>query len=569
MKSVINIKIAAGLALLVLMISSCTEHFEELNTRNDLVTQEVLNTDLLMTYIQYQAIVKGLDGGSSTTGNYPGMSVSNSNRPFQVSSGSTWGPTYGTYIRNIADLIRVLEEKDAEDGTNDNASMIGIARILKVWAFSRVTDSYGDVPYTESALPQEQVVYSPKYDTQESIYIDFFKELHEAVAQLDADKEGYGSNDLMYGGDVANWEKFANSLRLRLALRVRYADPALAATEMSDLNESNLISSAGNNAFVNTAYDNFENSGPNFRSQYSGLYTQGESLTKRQTGKTVLDIWKDNNDPRLKLFADTAEAAWPTTPGYETIDYFGYRGHPVLGYVPVEEKYPYGSGSVSRWSLHLYAPIFPMSVLSSQEVYFALAEAALAGVKGTPGDAQGFYEKGITEALNWAVAWNDLIEPQLTDMFGLYRPDSDAAFVTEYAEFHRVTADEAAAFVDTATVMTLTGTEEEQLEMIVNQKIAGFYPVQTYEAWCEWRRTGYPRVLVGHDDDALRGVSPRRYLYPDSEQQLNGDNLTEALSRMGGTDNMLLKMWWDANPLAPHEHAGEVESQPTPWVVGK
>lgn len=569
MKSVINIKIAAGLALLLLMIGSCTKDFEDLNTRNDLVTQEVLNTDLLMTYIQYQAIVKGLDGGSSTTGNYAGMSVSNSNRPFQVSSGSTWGPTYGTYIRNIADLIRVLEEKDAEAGNDDNASMIGIARILKVWAFSRVTDSYGDVPYFESALPQEEVVYSPKYDTQESIYNDFFKELHEAVAQLDADKEGYGSNDLMYGGDVDNWEKFANSLRLRLALRVRYADPALAASEMSDLNESNLISTAGSNAFINTANDNFENSGPNYRSQYSGLYTQGPSLTKRQTGKTVLDIWKDNYDPRLKLFADTAEASWPTTPGYETIDYFGYRGHPVLGYVPVEEKYPYGSGSCSRWSLHLYAPIFPMSVLSSQEVYFALAEAALAGIKGTPGDAQGYYEKGITEALNWAVAWNDLIEPQLTDMFGLYRPDSSAAFVTEYAEFHRVTADEAAAFVDTATVMTLMGTEEEQLEMIVNQKIAGFYPVQTYEGWCEWRRTGYPRVLVGTDEDALRGVSPRRYLYPDSEQQLNGTNLDEALSRLGGTDNMLVKMWWDANSLAPNEHAGEVESQPTPWVVGK
>ncbi len=206
MKSVISIKIAAGLALILLMISSCTENYEELNTRHDLVTEDVLNTNLLMTYVQYQAIVRGLDGGGSTVGNYPGMSVSNSNRPFQVSSGSTWSPAYSTYARNLADLIRILESRDAEAGNSDNATMIAIARILKVWVFARVTDSYGDVPYFESCLPQEQVVYSPKYDTQQSIYQDFFKELREAVGQLDAGKEGYGSNDLMYGGDVAKWE---------------------------------------------------------------------------------------------------------------------------------------------------------------------------------------------------------------------------------------------------------------------------------------------------------------------------------------------------------------------------
>jgi len=570
MKSVINIKTIAGLALILLMIGSCTKDYEELNTRNDLVTEEVLNTNLLMTYVQYQAIVRGLDGGGSTVGNYPGMSVSNSNRPFQVSSGSTWGPTYSTNARNLADLIRVLEDRDAEAGNNDNATMIGIARILKVWAFARVTDSYGDVPYSESCLPQEEVVYYPKYDTQESIYQDLFKELHEAVAQLDAGKESYGSNDLIYGGDADSWTKFANSLRLRLALRVRYVDPALAAAEMADLNESNLITSAGDNAFINTATDAIpDNTGPNYRRPYSGLYSQGDATTKSFTGKTILDIWKDNFDPRLKLFADTAEAAWPTTPGYDTIDYFGYRGHALLGYVTVEEKYPYGSESCSRWSLHMYAPVFPMSVLSSQEVYFALAEAALAGIKGAPADAQGFYTKGVTEALNWAVAWNDLIEPQLGDMFGLYRPDSSAEFVAEYAEFHRVAADEVAAFVDTAAVMTLAGTEEEQLEMIINQKIAGFYPVQTYEGWCEFRRTGYPRVLVGNDDDALQAQSPRRYMYPDSEQQLNADNLAEALSRLGGTDNMLSKMWWDANPIGPHEHPGEVPSMDEPWVKGK
>ena len=565
MKSVKSIKIIAGLALILLMVGSCTEKYEELNTRQDLVTDDVLNTNLLMTYCQWN---KWIDNGATrggTIGNYPGMSVSNSNRPFQVQSGS-----YGEYsnqARNLSDLIRLLEERDAAD----NATMIAIARIMKVLAFARLTDRFGDVPYFESCLPQEQVVYSPQYDTQESIYIDLFKELREAAAQLDENQEAYGSNDILYGGDVAKWRKFANSIRLRLALRVRYVDQALATQEMSDLNESNLITSQEDNAFILTSLDLIENASRNYYdpdASWSGLYNTASELTKRHIGKTVLDIWQDNFDPRLKLYCDTAAASWPTTPGYDTIDYFGYRGHAVLGYVPVQEKYPYGSESASRVSLHYYAPIWPSVELTAHEVYFALAEAALFGIKGTAAEAQGLYDKGVKAALDWSVYWNDLIETQLPDMFGLYRPDSSAEFVAEYAEFHRVTQEEVDAFVDTATVMTLTGTDEEMLEMIMNQKIVGFFPTQTVEAYAEWRRTGYPRVLVGNDDDALHGVSPRRYLYPDSEQQLNAENLQIALGRMGGTDNMLSKMWWDTNPLAPHEHPDEVPWMEQPWVSG-
>jgi hypothetical protein len=570
MKSVINIKIVAGLAFVLMMISACTEDFDKMNTRNDLITEDVLNTNLMMTYVQWSRWIDNGDGGGGTIGNYPGMSISDANRPFQTQNGSYGG--YSVYIRNLADLIRVLGNRDAAAGTNDHASEIAIARILKVNVFSYITDAMGDIPYFESCLPQEEVVYSPAYDTQESIYKDFFKELREAAAQLDESLEAYGSNDVLYGGDVAKWKKFANSLRLRLALRVRYVDATLASQEMSDLNESNLITSMEDNAYVLTSLDLIENANRNYYdpdASWTGLYNQASALEPRYVGKTVLDIWQDNFDPRLKLYCDTAAAAWPTTPGYETIDYFGYRGHALLGYVPVEQKYTYGSESCSRVSLHNYAPIWPSVELTAHEVYFALAEAALFGIKGSAAEAQGYYEKGVKAALDWSVYWNDLIEPQLPDMFGLYRPDWTGEQVAEYAEFHRVTQEEADAFVDTATVMTLTGTDEEQLEMIMNQKIVGFFPTQTQEAYAEWRRTGYPRVLVGDDDDALRGVSPRRYLYPDSEQQLNTVNLQEALDRMGGTDNMLNKVWWDKNPLAPHKHPGTVPYMDKPWVQAK
>lgn len=566
MKSLIKyIKIAVVPVLVMFMINSCTKDFDELNTKNSLVTEDVLNTDLLLTYVQVQAFIYNASGGAGTEGNYPGMSVSNANRPFQQSANTgIWNSVYNTYARNLADLIRVLEKRDADNGTSENDSEIAIARILKAYFFARLTDAYGDVPYFESALPQEDVVYSPKYDTQKSIYEDLFKELKEAAAQLDGAKKSFGEADIIYRGDVEKWAKLANSLRLRLALNVRYVDPAMATANMSDLNESNLITNAEDNAFALTADDFIQNTNPNYNAQYSGLANVGSDLTKRMGTKTMIDIWQLNNDPRLRLFVDTAAADWPGTEGYEDVEFFGYRGHPLLGDVPVEQKYPWGAESTSRWSLHMYAPVWPQPIISSQEVYFALAEAALFDIK--TGDPQALYAKGVTEAMAYAVRWHDMTTPQLGDMFKLYRPDWTPEQVDDYALSHSITQEDADLFIATEPVMNLTGSQEEQLEMIINQKIAGLYPTQIFEGWCEYRRTGYPRVQVGDDGDDLQGVSPRRYMWPDEEQELNGDNYDEALQRIGGSDEMLIKNWWDANPVGPHPHPDEVPTQDAPWI---
>ena len=125
-----------------------------------------------------------------------------------------WNFSYETMLNNLSNIIQLI------DGKENKAELVNkqaIARILKVWAVANLTDTYGDVPYSESCLPQEQAVYQPKYDTQQSIYTDLFKELKEAAAQLDESiRKVMVSADLIYGGDVAKWKKLANSLRLRL-----------------------------------------------------------------------------------------------------------------------------------------------------------------------------------------------------------------------------------------------------------------------------------------------------------------------------------------------------------------
>ena len=126
----------------------------------------------------------------------------------------------------------------------------------------------GMFPIPSLAYPRNMAIYQPKYDTQESIYKDLFKELKEAAAQLDEGKESYGSADLIYGGDVAKWRKLANSLRLRLALRVRYVDANLAREQLSDLTEADLMTALEDDAYIQNNTDYPDHLNPRYYPHY-------------------------------------------------------------------------------------------------------------------------------------------------------------------------------------------------------------------------------------------------------------------------------------------------------------
>ncbi|MDF9796246.1 hypothetical protein OKW21_001509 [Catalinimonas alkaloidigena] len=547
-----KIKFICSLTLAVFLSNACTEDFEELNTPSDLITEDVINVNLLFTRVEQQAVVSDSPNGRGTIGNYSGISVSGANRPFQDGTfDDVWNDTYITYTNNLAYIIRLTQ--DDPELVNKKA----IARILKVWAFARATDIYGDIPYFESNLPQDEAIFTPQYDTQESIYRDFFKELKEAAAELDPTMESYGSADLIYQGDIEKWRKFANSLRLRLALRVRYADEQLAKENMSDLQESDLITSREDDAYIMTSTDLPENQNDG----YNSVINSGASFNPAMIGKTLLDAFHDNNDPRTKLFADTAKAEFPAE--MPDVDYFGYRGHPLLGLVPVEEKYPYGYESVSRLSSFWFVPVIERPLLRSSEVYFALAEASLFGLRS--GDAQEYYRKGIEAGIQWAQEFYEMGESQLPEVLKIIHPEWTDEDINKLLTHKAMTAEEIDTFLASPTA-TLSGSQEVKLEQIMTQKLIVLYPME-YQAWAEWRRTGYPRVLVGSDDDDLQGTIPRKQRWPDTEMSVNSQSYQEALSRIGGEDGKLIRVWWDANPNVPYKHPGEVEKRDEPWVT--
>ena len=553
-----NKLIKSTLLILALISGSCTDNFKDLNTPPDLLTESIVNVDQVFTYVQVKSILGGGRVSQNDANNYCGMFTSDSNRPFGLSVGS-FTTLYNMLVNNLSFIIR----KTSGDANQVNKK--AIARIMKVWAFSGATDAFGDIPYFQSSLSTTEVNFSPVYDTQESIYKDFFKELKEAVAELDNTKPSYGSADLMYGGDIGQWKKFANSLRLRLALRVRYADAQLAQDNLSDLQDADLITNRIDDAIIFTQTNNTDNMNP----VYNALQKAGKGAYKKAwVAKTIVDILKDNNDPRIGIYIDTAKAAWPPS---LNLPYFGYRGRPIGGDYPVEEKYPYDLESVSRQSDLWYGPKIEMPLMRSSEVFFALSEAALFGLRA--GDANTYYQKGIDAGINWAQDFYNYTTGQsgYSNMSIYLHNGWDQSIVDQYINYKKMNQSSIDAFKN-SSVYTLTGTNEEKLEQIMNQKIISLLPMGD-EGWAEWRRTGYPRVLVGDDKDVHAGVSPRRFLYPPDEATINTANYNDAVNRLikansGATvtvDDNLLKFWWDANPSAPHKHSGTIEWRNTPW----
>ncbi|MEQ6120425.1 SusD/RagB family nutrient-binding outer membrane lipoprotein [Reichenbachiella sp. MALMAid0571] len=501
-------KIVSVLAITVAVFSACTDDYEKLNTNPSLLSADQLEVGLLLTKVQKRAIIDYGAYPLNAFGNYAGYSSSGGNLPFNGGFfPSEFSNGYKSLV-NISEIIRL---------TTGNAELVNkhsIARIMRVYIYQHLTDLYGDIPYSDAVKSIDEVETQPKYDTQESIYNDLLNELEEAADELDASAISYGASDLIYGGDVDKWKRFANSLRLRLALRIIYADASLATSQIAELIGADLIESNSGNAFVATSEDFESNRNP----IYNEIIRVGGVLSPVMTN-TLIDILKNNGDPRLSVIAQPTlesanEAELNNDPGLLV-----YRGRP-LGLDGSEEREHYQPNEVSQIGTWFTQPTLDMPAMYYSEVCFALAEAKLKLDLGNEA-ADVWYKKGIRASMEY---------------YGVSEPD-----IIDFLS---------------TTVATLSGTEEEQLEQIISQKNVALFPNST-EAWSEWRRTGYPRILIGSMTGETNGQIPRRINYPTDEINLNSANYQAVSSRIGG-DNLTSKVWWDANPNVPYSHTGNI-----------
>lgn len=413
-----------------------------------------------------------------------------------------WSPYYSQTLMNLQQIINISQDPEAvEDpaylanGSVDN--QVGVARIMKVIIFKRLTDTYGPIPYTEALNPEIQ---TPAYTPQEEIYNDFITELREARDQLDPSETG-PAGDIIYNGDVTNWQKLANSLLLSVGIQMSEVAPTLGENVFTEAlnNEHGVIETIDEEAWyqpINVA--TLSNPWTAFR---PADYNMSEFFQDALQGDAE-DYSNDTFDARLRVYSTEPEA--------EGLPY-GLENYE-------------GIGSNARISLYITSPESPFPWYTSAYAYLHRAEAAARG--WTDEDAEEMLRTGIIQSYR-----------STTNYYG-QGPHTG----TGELEPIDIT-DEADEF---AASRLQDAQEVGILQVIGEEKWAALFP-QGFAAWTEFRRTGYPN-LTPSPDPLNAGEIPTRYLYPTNEINLNNANYQTGVSRLDpASDINTARVWWDVD----------------------
>ncbi|HMG10466.1 MAG TPA: RagB/SusD family nutrient uptake outer membrane protein [Mucilaginibacter sp.] len=526
-----NIKLRIGLSLaglaLVLSQASCTKDFEKYNTNKNNATDSLLNIDgegigtfmipmqlaiFSTTNFTYQ-LQENLNGdvfsGFMMSGDPFNGGVNNTNYGLVPS----WNTTpFNVGFQNImANWLQVSRRAPAK-----YPDFYAIANILKVEAMHRVTDIYGPMPYSQFGKGG----FATPYDSQETIYKTFFAELDSSITALNQYiKANPNVNrvkpyDLVYSGNYQQWIKFANSLKLRLAIRIAMVNPTLAKTEgEAAMNDPNgLISSNDDNAFVHIS------NGVSFTNSLWSITYEYKDINMGAPMECYLKGYKD---PRI------ASYFIPDAKG----NYHGIRNG-----VSINSAQQYAGASLLNFGNTNGAT--PIQLMAASEVAFLRAEAALRGWNAG-GSAMQFYNQGITLSFQH----NNV-------PLGTYLEDAtstEAPFKDLVSTVNDVPA--GSPYLSKITVKWDDGvTYQQKLERIITQKWLGLWP-DGAEAWAEFRRTNYPVLMPVVVNNSQGTISTtgfiRRLPFSQDEYNSNAAEVQKAVALLGGPDNGGTRLWWD------------------------
>lgn len=427
-------------------------------------------------------------------------------------------------------------------GKEENPAMKGVASILKAYIMSNITDTYGNVPYSDAAkipLQKDGISYTTSYDDMKSIYASLFallEEANEAFVKADellssgtlSDVNFSALCDYMYEGDVDKWRRFGNSLYLRLLMRA-----SLKVEEEGGVAD---MSGTGRDDFtvrdkIAEIYDCFVSGQGNYPvmrsredaalvgfSKYnSALYTPFYSTTSGIWNSVIAcetlvnrmyDKTKGLDDPRYYYYF-TKPLGAPTQLFKSDLDKYMDEHVSSAGNSKVG-RYPYGNTSLSQTGNLQNADHYAM--MNYSELLFIFAEAGQRGWLGLSyPKVKEIYLQAVTQSvLEWNVTVNES-SGEVTKFLGILSSEIEA---------------------------------DNALETILTQKWISMFWVGT-EAWCDYRRTGYPLLKTNGPAAENNNILPTRLRYPADEKYRNPVTYPEALdSWLGGTDNMQTDVWW-------------------------
>jgi hypothetical protein len=512
-------------AVLLFSATACTDGFDILNTPTNQIGADQVNASLIgnmFAFTQFHGVHGQPGGGGYQIGRnlfhdlyaqYFATTTENFESDQFVNVGSWANAAWNYFYSNPAPQMHFIEQFTTENNLPvENA----VTKIWRVYTFQHMTDTWGPIIYSEFGNGQMNVAY----DSQESVYRDFFKTLDEAVGvlQQNAGRTAFGTgiDDQIYAGNVNRWRTFANSLRLRMAMRIRYADPQLAQQEAEKAVAAGVMTSNADNAYVLTT--------PNSRNPLETITGWGEF----RMSAAMESVLKGYDDPRLTHYFDPAAGGGGfrgLRNGLRRVQRNSAALNPAYSDIHIRWR-PMGIGGTNP----------AMRVMSAAEIYFLRAEGALLGW-AMGGNAQGLYEEGIRTSLN-------------------ERTNASAAEVEAYI---RSTATPIAlddqwntpAMSDIPVAFDAGGSLERRLEQIITQKWLALYP-DGAQAWAERRRTGYPRgypILESLNPDVPANAIMRRLTFVEVEYRNNGPSTQAAVGLLGTVgDRNSTRVWWDAKP---------------------
>lgn len=486
-------RIYIGFALCVLL-ASCTKNFEEINT--DPNRPKEVTPGVMLGQLQYRVVNSTTGAARNLTHELMQVDAPRSSpggaglhRYVIAPDAGIWNSLYG-YLNDVEDMY----EKSVQL-QEDNYK--GIALVYKAWIYSILTDLYGNVPYSQATKAADGV-FQAAFDDQKVIYTEILKKLDTAATIFNSSKALRFGGDMVYNANalsgssnpgIIKWKKFANSLKLRLLLRISKREGEINVNEQINAIISNPDVYPVFTSNADEAIFRYPGTFPYFNPNYNARtldWREGTYFTK-----FFMNQLNDWNDPR--------RGVWSTQ---VTID-------GVPQYVGIESGYPtnveYQVGKNSSYNDGLKTLPQLGVMMTYAEVEFIKAELALKGFS-TGNTAKNHYENGIKASMiQWGVA---LPEDYLTQPGIAY---------------------------------SSAGTTDEQFQQIMLQKYFAYFFVD-YQSWFEKNRTGYPLLPRGSGIPA-ENVFPSRAMYPGYLQSLNPDNLSKAVAEMGG-DKTSTKLWW-------------------------
>ena len=507
-----NCKLHIGLLLLVTMCIGCTGNFDEINRNKDQVTKGEMERE---NYI-VGSTLKGLQALESPVKEHLFQfteSLMGNSYAGYMEATPTWKEKFSTYNPPsnwlAAPFKDILTEtyplyRDIHNKT-DNEVALALADVLRIAIMHRLTDCFGPIPYSEVRMDSDSLKVA--YDSQEAVYDKMFEELDAATAVLKAntglDDSAFAKFDNVYGGNIARWVKFCNSLKLRMAMRLSYVKPQTAQAKAEEAVVGGVIETNADNAALSVE-----------ENRAALIYNNWKD---HRVGADIISYMNGYKDPRREAMFTKADGG-----------FYGMR----IGIDPVDRDL-----MILSYSNIVISDKDPYPWMNAAEVTFLRAEGALRGW-AMQGDAKTLYneaiklsfeQRGVTGAESY-IADETSAPAAYTDPLMEYSVNTPRSNITIKWD------DEPTAY-------------EKNLERIITQKWIAIFP-QGVEAWAEFRRTGYPRLLPVVQNKSGNTINTevmiRRLPYPVDEYLENGANLQAAIQMLGGPDNGGTRLWWDA-----------------------